>query len=189
MYGIRLSNGDVLYTDAIFEAADRYAETLPPDRDLTEPETFSAMVSYLNAELFNGECRPDLDDVGGLDEVWKCYVELCGKSKQVPTLLEFAVLIGISRETLRLWENGDRRQGDERRVGAIKRWRNVVESSLARKTIASNSVGGMFALKCVYGWRENSPQEEPEQIAVRDTVEAIRARHQGAALPPKPELD
>lgn len=183
MYGIRLSNGDVLYTDAIFETADRYAETLPPDRDLTEPETFSGLISYLNTELFGAERRPDLDDIRGLDEVWSCYTALCGRARQVPTLIEFCTLVGLSRETVRRWENGTLRGGDADRVGTIKKWKLSAESALARKAVASSSVGAIFALKSCYQWRDNPPEEQPEQIVTRDSVEAIRARHQGAKLP------
>lgn len=190
MFEIKLRNGDGIFVSDIFRVADEFVEQLPSERDPSEPEVFSGLINHINAELFSGENRPDYDDLQGLNRIWTAYLKLCSKCKQVPTMLEFSCLIGCDRDTLRKWENGSIRASDVERIRTVKRWKTMAESGLARKTIASNSVGGMFALKACYGWNDSPvPAEQPEQIVKRDSIEEIMARHQGAALPPKPELD
>lgn len=189
MFEIKLRNGDGIFVSDIFRVADEFVEQLPSERDPSEPEVFSGLINHINAELFSGENRPDYDDLQGLNRIWTAYVKLCSTCKQCPTMLEFSCLIGCDRDTLRKWENGSIRASDVERIRTVKRWKTMAESGLARKTIASNSVGGMFALKACYGWNDSPVPEQPEQIVKRDSIEEIMARHQGAALPPKPELD
>ena len=190
MYEVRLRNGTCIYTSEIFRVADEYHERLPANRDPAEPEVFTGMVHHIHAELFSGDRRPDLNDLQGLDNIWTAYTQLCASSKQIPTMIEFASLIGCDRTTFQKWENGTIRGNDADRISTVKRWKTMCEAGLARKTIAANSIGAIFALKSNYGWKEAvATPEEPIQQIEQASVAEIMARHADAVLPQKPELD
>ena len=107
---------------------------------------------------------------------------------QKPTIEEFSLLIGIHRDTIFSWMNGETRKDDfSERLGTsrsdtIKKWQD--ECRLGRyKSAASGNVGGIFLCKAVDGMAETAPVSTVNQEQHR-TAEQIAADYGSqAALP------
>ena len=116
------------------------------------------------------------------------YTELVYKYMQKPTIEEFSLLIGIHRDTIYSWMNGETRKSDySERLGTsrsdtIKKWQD--ECRLGRyKSAASGNVGGIFLCKAVDGMVETAPIPVANQEQHR-TAEQIAADYSTAgALP------
>lgn len=171
-------DGIEIYTDRMFIYADEYIDTLR-DKDSiynTVGNTFTGMIKYINRHMrFNKDviCA----DINILNDIWEIYTELVYKYNQKPTIEEYALLIGVSRETLYSWMRGEYRSTDmceklgSSRPDTVKKWQE--ECKLGRyKSAASGNVGGIFLCKAVDGMVETAPipvqnqvqQRTPEQI-------------------------
>lgn len=171
-------DGIEVYTDRMFIYADEYIDTLR-DKDSiynTVGNTFTGMIKYINRHMrFNKDviCA----DIDILNDIWEIYTELVYKYNQKPTIEEYALLIGVSRETLYSWMRGEYRSADmceklgSSRPDTVKKWQE--ECKLGRyKSAASGNVGGIFLCKAVDGMAETAPipaqnqtqQRTPEQI-------------------------
>lgn len=171
-------DGIEIYTDKMFYYADEYIDTLR-DKDSiynTVGHTFTGMIKYINRHMrFNKDviCA----DINILNDIWEIYTELVYKYNQKPTIEEYALLIGVNRDTVYAWMKGEYRSTDiceklgTSRPDTIKKWQE--ECKLGRyKSAASGNVGGIFLCKAVDGMVETAPipvqnqaqQRTPEQI-------------------------
>ena len=165
-------NGAEIYTDRIFELADDYISTLRDDEELYKPNSnqFTGMIKYINRHIHFD--RSILADINILNTIWELYTELVYKYNQKPTIEEYAVLIGVHRDTVYSWLNGEYRDNDicdelgTRRSDTIKKWQ--AECALGRyKGAASGNVGMIFLCKAVDGMVETAPvQVVPKQGAL-----------------------
>ena len=185
-----------VYRNRIFELIDEFAASLPEDRNLSEPETFSGAIGFVYNHLFrplqkqkNGSLL-DYDDLETLDAIWQTYAELCGRYRQVPSILEYCTLTGVSRDVLDDWVHGRYRSNDVDRIHTIKQWKSQCEAALEKKCTGANSVGSIFVLKAGYGWRETAPvTAEVNNLEPHETVAEIMERFSSVELPERPDFD
>lgn len=146
--------------DAIYRHVNDYIDSLTDKKDIYNPFTFTGLIKYINRKMkFNKSIYPDINI---LNSIWDIYTELVYKYSQKPTIEEYALLIGISRETLYTWMRGEYRSEDFceklslKRSDTVKKWQE--ECKLGRyKSAATGNVGGIFLCKAVDGMVETAP--------------------------------
>lgn len=204
------SGGDVeLYLTKVAEYAAEYEEYNPPDEERRNSEYFTALLHHIYRKVFKPTAanRADFErntyynkhqnsilnyeNIEGLDRIFDAYIDLCGRYKQIPTILGFCSMCGVDKDTVTTWANGTSRNiNSDSHLRTAKKWLKICESALAQRAIMSNSIGSIFALKSCYQWRETAPiPPETESIPVHDTADQIAARHATARLPEKPVFD
>jgi hypothetical protein len=179
-------NGTEVYTNAMQYYADEYITTLNKPDDIYTSNVFTGLIKYIRRNIkFNKDIYESIDV---LNDIWEMYTELVYKYMQKPTIEEFSLLIGIHRDTIYSWMNGETRKSDySERLGTsrsdtIKKWQD--ECRLGRyKSAASGNVGGIFLCKAVDGMVETAPIPVANQEQHR-TAEQIAADYSTAgALP------
>lgn len=179
-------NGTKVYTNAMQYYADEYITTLNKPDDIYTSNVFTGLIKYIRRNIkFNKDIYESIDV---LNDIWEMYTELVYKYMQKPTIEEFSLLIGIHRDTIYSWMNGETRKSDySERLGTsrsdtIKKWQD--ECRLGRyKSAASGNVGGIFLCKAVDGMVETAPIPVANQEQHR-TAEQIAADYStSGALP------
>ena len=179
-------NGTEVYTNAMQYYTDEYITTLNKPDDIYTSNVFTGLIKYIRRNIkFNKDIYESIDI---LNDIWEMYTELVYKYMQKPTIEEFSLLIGIHRDTIYSWMNGETRKSDySERLGTsrsdtIKKWQD--ECRLGRyKSAASGNVGGIFLCKAVDGMVETAPIPVANQEQHR-TAEQIAADYSTAgALP------
>lgn len=179
-------NGTKVYTNDMFYYADEYISTLNKPEDIYASNVFTGLIKYIRRNIkFDKDIYEDIDV---LNDIWEVYTELVYKYMQKPTIEEFSLLIGIHRDTIYSWMNGETRKSDySERLGTsrsdtIKKWQD--ECRLGRyKSAAAGNVGGIFLCKAVDGMVETAPVPVANQEQHR-TAEQIAADYSTAgALP------
>ena len=174
-------NGSEVYTDDMLYYADEYISTLrnPDDIYSSSGNVFTGLIKYINRHI--GFTKDIYADINILNDIWDVYVELVYKYNQKPTIEEYALLIGVNRDTLYSWMKGECRSGDicekfgSSRSDTIKKWQE--ECKLGRyKSAASGNVGGIFLCKAVDSMVETAPVQIENQ-AQRESIEQIQARY------------
>ena len=193
-----------IYTDDMYIYADEYIASLhDPDSIYSSAgNTFTGMIKYINRHMgFNESMYADIEL---LNNIWEVYTDLVYKYNQKPTIEEYALLIGSTRDTIYQWLNGTSRgniyrdkdgniiddfftwQSSHRgepytsepsslRSDTIKKWQE--ECRLGRyKSAASGNVGGIFLCKAVDGMVETAPVQIENQ-AQRQSIEEIQQRY------------
>ena len=175
---VKADQGIEIYTDDIYIYADEYIESLR-DKEImysNAGNAFTGMIKHINRRMkFN---KSIYADINLLNDIWDIYTELVYKYNQKPTIEEYALLIGINRDSIYAWMKGEYRSYDicERlslsRPDTIKKWQE--ECKIGRyKSAATGNVGGIFLCKAVDGMVETAPaivqnpaqRRTPEQIA------------------------
>ncbi len=180
---VKAENDIEVYTDDMFMYADEYIDTLH-DKDSiynSTGNTFTGMIKYINRHM--GFTKEIYADINILNNIWEVYTELVYTYNQKPTIEEYALLVGISRETIYSWMRGEYRSADiceklgSSRSDTIKKWQE--ECRLGRyKSAASGNVGGIFLCKAVDGMVETAPVQV-ENVAQRRTLEQIEQERAG----------
>ena len=179
-------NGTEVYTNAMQYYADEYIKTLNKPEDIYTSNVFTGLIKYIRRNIkFSKDIYESIDV---LNDIWEMYTELVYKYMQKPTIEEFSLLIGIHRDTIYSWMNGETRKRDySERLGTsrsdtIKKWQD--ECRLGRyKSAASGNVGGIFLCKAVDGMVETAPIPVTNQEQHR-TAEQIAADYNtSGALP------
>lgn len=183
---VKTESGLEVYTDDMFIYADEYIDTLhdPDSIYNTTGHTFTGMIKYINRHMrFTKDIYADINI---LNDIWEVYTELVYKYNQKPTIEEYCLLVGISRETIYSWMRGEHRSGDicekfgSSRSDTIKKWQE--ECRLGRyKSAASGNVGGIFLCKAVDGMVETAPMQIENQVQ-RQSIEEIQARYKSSEL-------
>lgn len=200
-----------VYTDEMFMYADQYIDTLrDPDSIYNSTGyTFTGMIKYINRHLFRDKKDVICADINILNNIWENYVELVYKYNQKPVIEEYALLIGVSRDTIYSWMNGNTRgiiykdkdgnviddfftwsnshrgepytsEPSSLRSDTIKKWQE--ECKLGRyKSAASGNVGGIFLCKAVDGMVETAPVQI-ENPAQKQSIEEIQERYKPLEL-------
>ncbi len=203
---VKAENGAEVYTDEMFTYADQYIDTLKdPDSIYNSTGyTFTGMIKYINRNLFRDKKNIICADINILNNIWENYVELVYKYNQKPVIEEYALLIGVSRDTIYSWMNGNTRgiiyrdkegnviddffswsnshrgepyteEPSSLRSDTIKKWQE--ECKLGRyKSAASGNVGGIFLCKAVDSMVETAPVQVENQ-AQRQSIEQIQERY------------
>lgn len=201
---VKTEQGTEIYTDDMYIYADEYINTLhDPDSIYNAVgNTFTGMIKYINRHM--GFTKEIYADINILNNIWEIYSDLVYRYNQKPTIEEYALLIGVSRDTIYSWMNGNTRgiiyrdkdgeviddfftwsnrhrgepytsEPSSLRSDTIKKWQE--ECKLGRyKSAAAGNVGGIFLCKAVDGMVETAPVqiENPEQ---KRSIEEIQQRY------------
>lgn len=170
---IKAENGAEVYEDQILIYADEYIsnELRDPGDIFGNSSLFAGMMKYIYKRLFkprpgdhilnNTNTRLNLDNIQQIDDIWGIYTGLCYKYKKRPTLLNFGLMVGVDRDTVQSWINGEYRGGPSAPHSATaKRWKHECESALFDGAIEQNSIGCLFALKANHGYTETPQRVE-----------------------------
>ena len=111
--------------------------------------------------------KPRYQDIKAIDAIFDSYIELVYKYKNNnrPSITEFCLLTGISKDTVYKWLNGDidsyilNNINDDRRkyitseyADAVKKWQLASEQALTD----GNGVMEIFLLKSVHGFKDTN---------------------------------
>lgn len=164
---IETPDGAEIYPNRIYELADEYETSLKDPEQLYKlsSSTFTGMVKYINIHMGwrnrNYNIKYIYSNIELLDDIWNIYVDLNYKYNQKPTITEFSILIGCSRDTIYSWVNDETRRDNLdklslKRSDAVKNW--LTECRLGRyKGAAAGNVGYIFLCKAVDGMTETAP--------------------------------
>lgn len=179
-------NGQEIYTHKIKSLADEYINNLDNPDDINNNNTlFNGMVKYININYFKHN-PINYADIEYIDSIWDIYTGLCYKYNKYPTIIEFCLMIGISRDTLWDWKketsraykyytiNGTeikdlpawklnhpneeyKQQSSTSHSDTVKKWLAECENNYVRGAAEGNKVGCIFVLKSNYGYTETAP--------------------------------
>ena len=156
---VKTDLGVEVYENKIMELADEYLDDndIQPEDLRKTSSLFNGMIKYIYINLFKNHPL-NYGNIEKMDEVFNIYTSLCYKYNKRPTILNFSILIGIDRDTLNSWKNGEFR-GDSSSAHSVtvKKWLKECESALLDGAIEQNSIGCIFALKANYGYAETAP--------------------------------
>lgn len=131
--------------------------------------------------------KTDIDNIKELNILWDIYTVICCTCRIKPTMLRFAIMIRVNRDTLQSWIKGENagRVASGHSVSAQK-WKNECESTLYDEVIQTGNIGCMFALKANYGYRDNIQIIQSDERSGLPTYsrEEIAARAQTVDLLP-----
>lgn len=114
--------------------------------------------------------KPRYDDIKSIDNIFNIYVGLVYKYKfnNRPSITEFSLFTGISRDTIYEWLKGNvdgyilnNTNEDRRRyitseyADTVKKWQMASEQSL----VDGSGVMEIFLLKSVHGFKDTAPVE------------------------------
>lgn len=165
MSDIEILKPDKIYINLddsnINDIVDDYIATLrDPDIIYSQKgNTFTGLIKKLHKRL--NITNEIYEDINLLNDLWETYTELCYRFSQNPTIMEFAILIGCSRETIYSWQRGEYRQDvcarlNLSRSDTVQKWAD--ECKMGRyKSAAAGNVGGIFLCKAVDGMAETAP--------------------------------
>ena len=195
-------NGIEIYKSEIDILCDDYINSLPNPDMIFKSTVFSGMLNYLHQTKIKyiiaedkqrKNINPYNHDYDFLDKLfYNVYVYLCTRFNICPTIIQFSTLANVNSEML-----GDIKQGIYRQNGVkvnpltcqlVRKWYDFCESSMLGKAINESSIGSMFALKSVYGYRDNDQRIEVTTTAEQNqTPEQIAERYKDAKKPELPE--
>lgn len=193
-------NGAEVYTNNMLYYADEYIKTLNKPDDIYSSNVFTGLIKYIRRNIKFDKSIYSNTDL--LNDIWEAYTELVYKYMQKPTIEEFSILLGIHRDTMYSWLNGECRGNIYRdkdgnviddffswsnshrgepytmepstaRSDAVKKWQD--ECRLGRyKSAAAGNVGGIFLCKAVDGMVETAPVPvvNPEQHRTAEQIAA-----------------
>lgn len=188
--------GSEVYENSILMFADEYEKSLHDPGELYKPNNnlFTGLIKYINKRV-NFD-RSILQDINILNDIWEIYTDLVYRYNQKPTIEEYALLIGIHRDTIYSWANGERRNKDIckklnlSRADTIKMWQG--ECALNRyKGAAAGNVGYIFLCKAVDKMVETAPEQVNQYGVPQQTAQQIAENHKAALELPemeKPDL-
>lgn len=153
-------NSTGVYDSSIGYLADEYINALRDKDEIYSSNVFTGLIKYISRNA--GFTRDILADINILNNIWDAYTDLVYKYNQKPTIEEYSILIGVSRDTIYSWLNGEYRSVDicERlgttRPDTVKKWQE--ECKLGRyKGAQAGNVGCIFLCKAVDGMAETAP--------------------------------
>lgn len=108
---VRTENGEEIYIHAIHRLADEYVSSLDNPDAITNAQTafFNGMIKYINQNYFKHH-PIDYRDIQHIDSIWDIYTSLCYRYNKYPTIIEFCLMINISRDTVWDWEKNNTRR-------------------------------------------------------------------------------
>lgn len=177
MNTVQAGNAEV-YTSNIYVYADEYESSLKDTEELYKQNSsqFTGMIKYINRNMGFYKNKSMYGDIDLLNDIWEIYTDLVYKYNQKPTIEEYALLIGISRDTLYTWMRGEHRKDDycEKlslfRSDTVKKWQE--ECKLGRyKGAAAGNVGYIFLCKAVDGMAETAPVQADTQPMAQEVEE------------------
>ena len=175
-----------IYLSDIELLESEYIESLSDKELIYKPLTFQGLLLYIyNRLLINIIPKTYKNDYSLLNEIFnKIYIPLCFKYDKSPTIVQFCSLLAhCSNQTISYLYNGKFNNGykanDHKSIEIVKSWYAICEAGLLARTIDSNSIGSMFALKSLYQYRDNEPvQIEQHEQSETISIDDIKQRYQ-----------
>ena len=185
---------DVIYKNNIYALVDDVKQEPLyeglTDRELKQDKSFfSALVQYIYnnyiGELLDNKDRttktvyPDIDI---LNDLFNIYIDLVIRYKwnNRPTILEFSILTGVSRDSYYKWLKGDFDNnisvGDKRKhitskyTNTVQKWNTICESALVDGS--GDTIKELFLLKSKYGYREQDDRQITINLNTKPLVSA-----------------
>ena len=158
-----------IYQDKIYFLVDDFIEREYPG--LTQEELknnkgfFPALIQYINLNYIQGLLHTKLSkgykepkyNIEQLNDIFTVYINIVYRYKwnNRPTLIEFSILTGISRDCFNTWINGREGYSISPNVQRIaKSWLNVCENALVDGS--GEYVKEIFLLKASHGYQDNN---------------------------------
>lgn len=177
---IRAANNIDIYEHRIYALFDEYKDTLSDNEKdcdimIRNVRYFKGALKHIYLQLF----RPtvlydslsntysssilDYNDTETLDRIWSIYVSLCYKYGIKPTVFQYGMMTGIQPWTIQQWANGSDVgnifgqvvNNAAQKTNIAKAWMTEQENALFDGA-SQGSVGDIFLLKSVYGYRDNT---------------------------------
>ena len=185
---------DVIYKNNIYALVDDVKQEPLyqglTDRELKQDKSFfSALVQYIynnyigdllgNKDRATKTVYPDIDI---LNDLFNIYIDLVIKYKwnNRPTILEFSILTGVSRDSYYKWLNGDfdnniavndkRKHITSRYTNTVQKWNTICESALVDGS--GDTIKELFLLKSKYGYREQDDRQITINLNTKPLVSA-----------------
>ena len=180
-----------IYINKLDVLVDEYSHTLE-DEDICQPQIFMGLLKHLYINAFRPDRKMVYNSTSNvinepaevISALWDWFCGLCYRCKNSPTLLKFSTLTGIDRSVFTDWKSGKTRGATNEYSLTAQKMYNESQMALEGKVIEQNSVGGIFALKSCFQWRETAPVlPEYDKVEHHASVEEIKARHANATLP------
>ena len=190
-------NGKLIFQNDIDLLIEKYIELLPNRDNIYKVSGFSGLLDYIYKNKLRTFYNRNSNyiDYKCLDLVFNnIYIPLCRLFDKAPKIITFcSCLAKIDNNNLSDVKNGITSKGHSRITISdtliVKKWYEICESSLTEKAIEENSIGAIFGLKSLYGYRDNTTLTiESGSMQQHDTPEQIAARHKSAQLPQKPDI-
>lgn len=165
---IKKMEEQIIYKNRLSEAADDFImRDLDGDASKLEGTGFLYMIEVIKDEL----PYIDRNDTESLDKAFDAFTALCLKYNRIPSLSTFARLIKAQPATLSRWRSGAARAGSNHSE-MVERWSNVCESLLidALANDPKTSINRIFLAKAIYGYRDNDPMPQVEQIPDQNKI-------------------
>lgn len=181
---IRSQNGIDVYEHRIYDLFDEYMQTLSDDpkecdRLIRIDRYFVGALKYIYRHMFRPAtvydiqtakyCNTtiDISQNDFIDYLWDIYTSLCYKYGNRPSILQFAMMSGISYRSISKWHSSTT---DEPLLGecfTISQEDRAAKQNITNKwyeeqhsalydLAASGNPGGMFHLKNAYGYSDNT---------------------------------
>lgn len=170
--------GIEVYPDDIAIYAAEYEAALPHPENLYKlsSSSFTGLIKYINKKMGFSYNKKMYEDIDLMCDIWDRYVDIVYKYDQKPVIEEFSMMVGMSKDTLYSWANGEYRDDMSgrfscKRSDVVRKW--LEECKLGRyKGAAAGNVGYIFLCKAVDGLTETAPVhvEAPRREL---TVEAL----------------
>lgn len=150
----------------------------------------------------------DLDSI-----FYNIFIPLIAKYRITPTIGLFSFISGVTVNTMKKWKynsidndndiyinnnmdndidcsSNDRINNNINRLSYYTKWNSYIEGWILSHTLNTSSVGGMFTLKAVYGYSDQSPvRVEVSQIAPKISEKQLETITGDAAQMPQIETD
>ena len=191
------NNGISIYPEDIENLEIEYINTLPTPEQIYKVSAFQGLLEY----IYNNKLKRLINRKWGeridfylMDNIFKyIYIPLCRKYDKSPKLITFSnCLVNIDNCNLTDIKSGllsnNNKRASQTDVRIVKKWYETCEGSLSEKAIEESSIGSMFALKALYGWKENNTITIEQSNLHHETAEQIQERHKTASLPEMPEI-
>lgn len=180
---VKADNGSEIYLDRFFEIADDYINALNNPDDLygSKGNCFTGMIKYISIHLMRKNKDNICANLDALNKIWDMYTILTYRYNQKPYIEEFAILLGISRDTIYSWGNGETRADYSEELGSsrsdtVKKWQEECQTG-RRKGASAGSIGDIFLCKAVDGMVETAPAQVPYSGDQRQSLEEIQHRY------------
>ena len=158
---VSTERGFITWSDIQYQI-ERYKTILPnPDLLYTKAITFQGLIRHIYATVIKPIMPIDTQrlDYDLLDKVfYNIYIPLCSVFGFQPNVILFVNITGIDYSAVtKLGQghstNGGRNPNPEA-VAHVQKWHQSCEAGLYSAVSDQSSIGSMFLLKSVYGYRE-----------------------------------
>jgi hypothetical protein len=206
-----------IYPADIERVEENYIQSLPDPDSIYNINAFIGLLFRLNREVVAPALKRPGDiktgakgyDINAMNEIfYHVFIPLISKYRITPTIGMFMYLIGIDSSVVDRWKKPSNTSIDIDNIdiydssnncnvssksnidkySIYRKWNSYIEQWILGNVVNTNSIGGMFALKAVYGYSD----AQTIRIEAQETRPAINAaqldRIAGeAATPPQIE--